>query len=148
MKGFDMYGRPFNLTFKGESSMGFDVAFGALQDIDPKYAKVKAIHQTNIKIKNKTSGVISTSLIEQELEIVKCGENYFNYRDKNNTNYQDIRNLYCIKNKTILQIGGMKMSNRSEQIQLALVSCQDSTNQVCATESEISNYVKNVKHFS
>lgn len=91
--------------------MGFDVAFGGYSDIDPRYGKVQVNHFTKQRVVNETTGElckkrlfknkahthVAYTYATEELEIVKCGYEHFNYPRKNESAYGDVASLYCIK---------------------------------------------------
>ncbi|CDW89571.1 UNKNOWN [Stylonychia lemnae] len=119
--------------------LGFDIAFGGSTEVKPRIGKVKAIHSQKLRLKNETSGGTYNVLHNTDLEIVKCGLEHLNYKNKNESALLDTENLYCIKDKSKLKIGGAFATNKLEQIELLLQPCTNSTNSslVCAPQEEI-----------
>eukprot|EP00347_Sterkiella_histriomuscorum_P003431 403364318 len=119
------------LIFIIQSDLGIDIAFGTYFDIDPRYGKIIATHE---------------SFQYKDLELVKCKDQYFNYRGKNDSTYQSIYNFLCIKDKSQLQIGGAWTTNRLEEIDVQLIPCSNATTSkvVCATPKQQEAYFNNV----
>eukprot|EP00347_Sterkiella_histriomuscorum_P006291 403353331 len=132
-----MYGQPFRLTFKGQNKLGFDIAFGGYEDIDPKYGAVKVVKTTKIRQYNEVSGQFDQIFTTQDVELVKCKYSDFNYPRKNESAYQDVSILLCIKDKSFLRIGGAWTTNRLEYLDICLQPCQNTTtSKKCASKKQ------------
>ncbi|CDW89641.1 UNKNOWN [Stylonychia lemnae] len=137
-----MYGQPFMFTFKGQNKLGFDLAFGGYSDLDPRYGSIIATHNVRQRFKNKTTGLLEVKMAYEPLELVRCGQEYFNYENKNESAYDDVANLLCIKEKKYLSLGGAWTTNRLEEIQIVMKPCENKTSSktICASESQILEY--------
>eukprot|EP00347_Sterkiella_histriomuscorum_P017758 403348109 len=114
------------------NKLGFDIAFGGYEDIDPKYGSVKVSKFTKVRQFNKTTGQF-----DEDVEIVKCGYENFNYPRKNESAYQDVSILFCIKDKSFLRLGGAWTTNRLEQINICLQPCENTTtSKNCASKKQ------------
>lgn len=54
------------------SSLDFDIAFGAYQDIDPKYGKVSASHLTKTRVVDPVTGELSIQLSRRYKYFYRC----------------------------------------------------------------------------
>eukprot|EP00347_Sterkiella_histriomuscorum_P011719 403371372 len=135
-----MYGQPFRLTFKGQNKLGFDIAFGGYDYIDPRYGSVQVNKTTKVRQYNEISGQF-----EEVVEIVKCGYSNFNYPRKNESAYQDVTNLLCIKDKSFLRLGGAWTTNRLEELNICLQPCENTTtSKNCASQKQQDEFFRMV----
>ncbi|CDW84854.1 UNKNOWN [Stylonychia lemnae] len=136
-----------NLTIKlRDFKLGFDLAFGGYSDLDPKYGSIIATHNVKQRFKNETTGLLEAKMVYEPLELVRCGLQHFNYEKKNESAYEDVANLLCIKEKKYLSLGGAWTTNRLEEIQIVMKPCENKTDSktICASQSEILKYFSTV----
>ncbi|CDW74282.1 UNKNOWN [Stylonychia lemnae] len=141
------------------SERGFDIAFGGYNDISPKYGHVSAVHYTKTReidsVTNKVGNkfilaecVLDNKFENQQLELIKCKDLYFNYPRKNESAYLDVADLLCIKDKSMLKLGGAWTTKRLQEIDICLAPCENSTanNFSCAPQTEIETYFKDIRY--
>ncbi|CDW90070.1 UNKNOWN [Stylonychia lemnae] len=85
-------------------------------------------------------------MVTEQLDLVRCKNQYFNYPGKNESAYADVYNLLCIKDKSKMTLGGAWTTNRLEELDICLAPCQNQTgsNVTCAPQKDIESYFSTV----
>jgi len=58
-----------------------------------------------------------------DLEMELCGETLFNHSDLEEIKWKGIDNYYCVKNKTMLKMGGSFLADVYQSIVISLNPC-------------------------
>ena len=93
---------------------------------------------------NNMTGSVENIWQDEELKYEKCGYEFFNYDQKNDSAYLDVVDLFCIKDKSKLTLGGAWTTNRLEEINICLAPCIDTEFIKCAQEDEAKDYLSRV----
>lgn len=72
--------------------------------ITPKFGSLAIFRENRVfnSVTNKTAAINS----KNELKIITCGTEYFNYSDSYEINKNGFENYYCLKNKSEMKVGG------------------------------------------
>eukprot|EP00347_Sterkiella_histriomuscorum_P015448 403356992 len=127
VKNLDLYGQTFQLTFKGEKEVGFDAAFGTSKTMTSDYGEFQVFLDTQTRTLNQTTGQIVVQLVPEQLELVQCGQDYFNYEDKVELRFKEVPTFKCIKDKSKMNVGGTFQSSLYQQVRVFLVPCVNNT---------------------
>eukprot|EP00347_Sterkiella_histriomuscorum_P013918 403362858 len=133
-----MYGQTFQLTFKGEKELGFDIAFTTSFPLTKDFGEFQMFQDTQVRKLNITTGMmgkniqllnyeIDPTITSKQLELVVCGIDNFNYENKDEIKFKQLDTYTCMKDKSQLTIGGTFQSVLFTRLRIFLVPCQNST---------------------
>jgi hypothetical protein len=100
------------------NDLGFDLAYELNVPMTPNYGIMTLNYETDYRIKNNVTGEEEQIFDSRELDVIRCGESYFNYTDVSEINKKGINEYWCLKNKSEMLIGGLYFSDIFKSINL------------------------------
>jgi hypothetical protein len=88
------------------SERGFDVAYSLWPPLAPEVGYHQAFHKTLIHTLNPVTGNVDETFNTTLLDVDYCGNGNFNYSDASEVTIKGIAKFFCIKDKSLLNLGG------------------------------------------